>query len=354
MTAVREALAALHDPNSLIGLDDLALDHLLHEIRRHGLLARVGRLLQERNLMGQIPAKAQELIADSLVACEYNQLKTRYEISRLSRTLEEFGGPVILLKGGGYLMARLPPSRGRFASDVDILVLEESLDEVERALLADGWEPAKHNEYDQHYYRAWMHQLPPLWHPERQTVVDVHRSILPRTCRISPDVPALIEAARDLPDSTFKTLAPEDMILHSAVHMIYNTDLSSALRDLVDIHDLLKYFGADSGFWERLLERARHHGVERALYYAFRLAEDLLSTAIPPAIGARIEAWAPASPIKLVMDRLFKAAVSLEPLQPARHLRRMARECLYVRAHWLSMPPWLLSRHLTVKAIRRI
>jgi hypothetical protein len=29
-----------------------------------------------------------------------------------------------------------------------------------------------------------------------------------------------------------------------------------------------------------------------------------------------------------------------------------ARWLLYVRSHWLRMPPWLLTRHLTIKALR--
>ena len=52
---------------------------------------------------------------------------------------------------------------------------------AEQLLLHAGWSHMKADEYDQHYYREWMHELPPLQHKERGTVVDLHHGILPVT-----------------------------------------------------------------------------------------------------------------------------------------------------------------------------
>ena len=54
-----------------------------------------------------------------------------------------------------------------------------------------------------------------------------------------------------------------------------------------------------------------------------------------------------------VMDALYDRA--LQPVAPrdAGSLTLLARRALYVRAHWLRMPPLLLARHLAVKALRR-
>jgi len=53
------------------------------------------------------------------------------------------------------------------------------------------------------------------------------------------------------------------------------------------------------------------------------------------------------------MDALF--AHALPPVASAKLGRgaALARQALYVRAHWQRMPPPMVVRHLTVKALRR-
>ena len=53
------------------------------------------------------------------------------------------------------------------------------------------------------------------------------------------------------------------------------------------------------------------------------------------------------------MDALYDRA--LRPVAPsdAGSLTPLSRQALYVRAHWLRMPPLLLAWHLGVKALRR-
>ena len=40
--------------------------------------------------------------------------------------------------------------------------------------------------------------------------------------------------------SRFAALAPADMVLHAIVHLFYGGEMDDALRDLVDIADLLE------------------------------------------------------------------------------------------------------------------
>jgi hypothetical protein len=44
------------------------------------------------------------------------------------------------------------------------------------------------------------------------------------------------------------------------------------------------------------------------------------------------------------MDGLFLGALESD--------RPLARRALYIRAHWLRMPPLMLARHLAIKAFR--
>jgi len=90
---------------------------------------------------------------------------------------------IILLKGAAYLEAGLPCSQGRTLSDLDLLVRREELPRIEKTLQEAGWESDTEEEYDQRYYREWMHEIPPLKHRFRGLEVDIHHNLLALTGR---------------------------------------------------------------------------------------------------------------------------------------------------------------------------
>jgi hypothetical protein len=59
-----------------------------------------------------------------------------WELNRLRRAFADLDLPLLALKGAAYAAARLPVAVGRPSADVDILVPEDRLDEVTRALEA--------------------------------------------------------------------------------------------------------------------------------------------------------------------------------------------------------------------------
>ena len=72
-------------------------------------------------------------------------------------------------------------------------------------------------------------------------------------------------------------------------------------------------------------------------------------------VGGALAAVRPARPLRMLeplMDGLFLRALQQDGTGK-KHSIRLARSALYIRAHWLRMPPLLLARHLTVKAFRR-
>jgi hypothetical protein len=198
-----------------------------------------------------------------------------------------------------------------------------------------------------------MHEVPPMQHPERDTPVDLHHTIAPRTSRVSPDAAALFAASVPLDIAPLRVLSPPDMVLHSAVHL-FNDEVGAPLRDLLDLDDLLRHFGATAGFWDELLARARLHGMGRPLYYMLRQAQRVLGTPVPPEIERAAAAFAPGPLVKAVMDRLFAYRFACDPPGKTRAGSVLAIWLLYLRAHWLRMPPLMLARHLSIKAVRRI
>ena len=53
-----------------------------------------------------------------------------------------------------------------------------------------------------------------------------------------------------------------------------------------------------------------------------------------------------------MMDAIFLRMLQPDDDNSSSGLAVLARGAVYVRAHWLRMPPLLLAHHLTIKALR--
>lgn len=377
--ARRLLLGALTAPGELPGLPLADWDLLLRVARRTRLLGRIEADLAAAGLLGAVPERAGHHLRAARNVVAHRHTLTTWEIDRILWGLEGVDVRPILLKGIAYAMAGLPPARGRLFADVDLMVPEARIEEVEKTLLGRGWFRKALDPYDERYYRVWSHEIPPLRHRERETEIDIHHTILPRTSRLKPDPALLFAAARPLAalaapsgagpaqpqgaeprtlsaDPRLQVLAPADMVLHSLVHLFLEGDPQDGLRmrDLVDAHDLLRHFGAEPEFWGSLVPRARELGLTRPLYYGLRYARRILGTEVPHAVRAAAKKAAPPPPVRALMDRLVPLALFPEhPDFPRRRAAR-ARLLVYVRSHWLRMPPLLLARHLGYKAWLRV
>ncbi len=350
--AVDLVASVLRDPVSVRAYDLARWDLLVRQARASDLLVRLAHVFERRGLMDCVPAPVHAHLAASHTVARRQADEARREVRAVQKALTPIGIPLTLLKGAAYLMAGLPPGAARVFSDVDILVPKSELAGVEAVLMSEGWATSHHDTYDQHYYRAWMHELPPLQHVRRMTVLDVHHAILPDTARLKPSSAKLLAAATPLPGQPgLMVLAPADMVLHSITHLFHNDELSHALRDLSDIDLLLLHFGAESGFWDGLVRRAAELDLARPLYYGLRFSERILGTPVPSSVQAAAAVAAPAQ--AALMDALWLRALRPPHALAADFWTPAALFVLYVRAHWLRMPPWLLLRHLSVKAWRR-
>ena len=343
---------ALTQPQTLLELSPCQWDELIQSARRLGLLARIQLLLAERGLLDAVPTQPKLHLESARIVADNEQRIMRWEVNRIQRALGELSKPVILLKGAAYLLAGLSVAKGRISTDVDILVDRADIADVESALLKHGWEHTKVDEYDQFYYRVWSHELPPLRHRERGTTIDVHHTILPLTGRCHPDPKKLLAEAITLDGSQFKILAPADLVLHSAAHAFQDGDLVRGLRDLVDLDDLLRHFGVEADFWDRLVQRSQDLDLTRPLYYALRYTSVILHTPVPAAVLEQTKRFAPARLAGLIMDRLVIHAVNDRLNGGRRFSQAFSSWALYMRQHWLRMPPFLLARHLVHQMFR--
>jgi hypothetical protein len=357
-------VTALRTPESVAALDAAGWTDLLAAARAEQLIASLAHRLE-----GQpIPAAATAILADARRAAQQGRVQALWEAEMARRALEPLGIPVILLKGTAFAAAGLTAGEGRFIGDLDILVPRASLDQAERALLEADWEWVKDDPYDSRYYRAWMHELPPLIHRDRDRMIDVHHTILPPTARPKPDAAALIEDSVTLPNG-LRTLSPPDMIIHAAAHLFADGDLAGGLRNLWDIDRLLRKVGADADFWPHLRARAKQHGLEKAVARALRLSSHLYGTPTHPLLssprrrGSRTTQPQDTRPPEDmdsrqrgndtwgVGDHLYLRRL-LARDGWGRQTRKLTRFAFYIRSHWIRMPPLLLARHLWTKARR--
>jgi hypothetical protein len=351
MSALPLVVQAFRQPSGMAAFSLAEWDLLLRQAAGANLTAALYYFAFDHGMLERIPARAREHLEWARTQGERHAQGVRFEVREIRRALAGLGLPLILLKGAAYSVAGLPPARGRLFSDIDIMVPKERLDEVEAALMMHGWAANHHDEYDQRYYREWMHELPPMQHVKRESLIDVHHAILPETAAARPDPGLLRAGAVPVADcEDLQVLAPVDMVLHSAVHLFCDGEFDKGLRDLIDIHRLLQRFGGDPAFWTRLPARAVELEIGRPLFYALRYAGALLDSPIPPEVIAALRPAGPNPLLRALMDQLFGRALLPHHASCTGRLTGAAAFLLYVRGNWLRMPPLMLARHLFHKA----
>ncbi|WP_026143026.1 MULTISPECIES: nucleotidyltransferase family protein [unclassified Thioalkalivibrio] len=352
--ALAQMLATLREPAGVSERSPADWDLLVRVARVASLEGRLQALIEDAGALPDVPPAPRRHLHAARVLADRQHVMVRWEVARIHEALAPEQIPVMLLKGAAYVMAGLPCARGRQFSDVDIMVPKAQIQQAEQHLFVQGWVCEGYDAYDQRYYRQWMHELPPLTHMRRKSVLDVHHTILPPTARLHPDPALLWQAALPLEGYPGVYIpAPVDMVLHSATHLFHDGELENGLRDLADLDALLRHFAnEDPAFWERLTARAFEMDLARPLFYALRYGHEFLQTPVPDSVIRALAPARPALPLLALMDALFRRGLKPHHWSCDGGLSGVARWLLYVRSHYLRMPLHLLVPHLLRKAIK--
>lgn len=345
--------AALQDPFVLTTLPAADVDFCLRIARRVRLLGRFAAAFETEGRMHELPCVVRDQLVSAKMMADARVRLAHWELDRIAWAMRNAAEtPLVLMKGCAYLALGLPNAGGRLFADVDLLTTREELEHVESVLNAHNWETTKLSPYDQNYYRVWTHELPPLTHRERDVEIDLHHNILPQTARLNPDSQKLLERIRMLENSRYYVLSKPDLLLHTMTHLMFDADLADQLRDLVDIQDIAEHFaGNDAEFWPRFMRRAVEMDLARPAYYALRYAHRLLGAEIPESVLEASAGWAPPAPIVWLMDAMVPRALFPQHPDVPSKVSALCRLLLYVRSHWIRMPPWLLVYHLSYKFV---
>ncbi len=325
---------------------------LLRVARNTNILAHIGWILKHKGYFDHIPTKVKDNIDAAQRIVDYRKQTALWELNRLHHALNNLNTDIVILKGGAYLLSGLPFSQSRMFADVDILVPKDKIEIIEQTLLKQNWKSMKVDEYDQHYYREWMHEIPPLRHVVRTIEVDIHHTILPLTSRLKPSPGKLIADAASTKLYGFKTLSPCDMILHSATHLFYDSGLENKLKDLIDLGQLINHFSENNEhFTSELIERANELDLTKPLFYSLHFTQKLLGTKISAKDIQNAKYNTRISNVTLlIMNILVPPAILPEHPDHPKHRVRLARWFLYIRSHYLRMPLELLIPHLLHKS----
>ncbi|GAB3036349.1 nucleotidyltransferase family protein [Bowmanella dokdonensis] len=340
--------AVLTQPDRIKGFDLPNWQALLSQGYSARLLGRLYSLFTERELFRYVPDELKWHFSSAFELSLSHARDMHIEVEKVEAALRMVGIVPVFLKGVAYDLASDRSGKGRLYADVDIYVPVEQLPSAEHALGLHGWRSEKLSDYDNEYYRRWMHEIPPLVHAERAVTLDVHHSLLPLTCRYA------FSAKRLMMESTMgghRILCNTDRILHAICHLFMESEYDKGLRDLSDLDLLLRQHAeTDPLFWTRLLERADDLGVGRLCFYALRYTLMIFNTPIPEDVAEQSQRkWAPNPIVLRLADSLFLRVLTTPPPTDGNLSIRLAHFAMYVRGHWLRMPLRLLIPHLLRK-----
>ncbi|MCU0811062.1 MAG: nucleotidyltransferase family protein [Thiobacillaceae bacterium] len=326
-------------------------DRLVRQARQADLLARLHARLQQDGLDAAIPAVARWHFEAATALAGSQQKEMRQKLRRLRELLAGLDIPLVVLKGAAYVAAGLPAASGRCIDDLDLLVPGERLNEVESALQRTGWHAVDLPDYDRRYYRRWRYDAPQLQHLRRATAINLHYAIVPNTARFHPDAAKLRRRAVEIPGLTgLAILSAEDRILHAAILLFHDDELSHGLRDLSDLDLLLRRDATGQEFWSRLLARADEMELSRPLFYALRFARHFFATPVPDEVRDHLRSAEPGSATLKLMDGIYTRMLAPAHRSCMDAFTPPARAATYLRTHWLRRPPRQLVPHLVYKA----
>jgi len=331
--STRQLIALLQDPSRVANTTEAQWNGVVESARKAQLLGQLAQALRRAGVFEQVPLAVQRhLMLDELTARRRADAAL-WELKGMRRAIDS-AKTLVVLKGCAYAAAGDDNASGRLFSDVDLMVRRADLDAVESSLISVGWKPSQVDAYDSAYYRNWMHEVPPMTHVRRHTVCDLHHAINPPISRyyVQPE-PLFEHMVEVLPG--IQVLAPLDRMVHCALHLLQEGEPKKLLRDLFDLHLLLRQHSAGDAGVPELLNRADALGVGSPVRVAVGAAQRVFS-------DSKSSAALPDSGLQRQVVRAARGEPGL--------LTTLADTAVLAHSHWMKMPWSLLLPHLARKA----
>lgn len=345
-------ISVLSSPHKLSKLDQTQWQLLLAQANVCQLVARLNYLMDQLNYSK--PDYVKWHLESAYKIAEKQKKQAVVEFLEVPLALNNTSSQLIFLKGAAYIAKNLPCSYGRTFSDIDILVKKNELKKIETRLKFSNWLKSEVDDYDEKYYRTWMHEIPPLYHTQRGTVLDVHHNILPLTNKNTLDSNRFNLSSINIPNvGSIQTLDDIDLCIHMAVHLFTESEFHNGLRDLSDFDMLLQHFQIlDKEFVRTMLTRSREIGLYGYTRLAVRYTHMVFST---PINNIKLDEIANDSKvITSFQDFCFYNIFQPNHISCRNWKMKISEFLLYWRGHLLRMPLRLLVPHLIKKSYMRL
>ena len=297
----------------------------------------------------QLDEKTIRHLKNALKVAEKQKEQVFLEANEISHILKPVSEFVVFLKGAAYSLNHSLAGQGRIYSDIDILVNKVQLSDCEQTLALHGWFGEKISNYDQRYYRKWAHEIAPLAHIQRGTIIDVHHNIIPIVSNDAPSV-SILKNHIVCNKNGIQTLSLQAQFVHSAVHLFRNEEYKTAFRDVLDLYFMLIEIGPNN--LSDITDVAEDLGFKYEIGLALRALQNIFELSLP---AQTINLLLNKSTLRVAFDQFIFAKVLLPQ---HRLLDCNATPMRYflatVRGHCIKMPLHLLTYHLLMKSGRGI
>ena len=335
-------------PENLKDLTEEQVSQLVLIFRFERLLATFSERCKHENAFANLSDSVKRHLNNASLLAERQRQQVFIEADFLHESLSKESPDYLFLKGAAYSLSCYQVGIGRTYSDIDILVNKESLLAIERRLILKGWFRQMLSDYDEKYYRRWAHEIPPLIHSERFTIIDIHHNFVPPVSGRAPNVNAFLKLRKSV--NGYPVLAPSAMLVHSSVHLIFNEDFKHSYRDLFDLKAIIDEH-TNEVFWHEAISLSKESNFSKELFLAMRYCHYSLQVDVPPSV----EQMVTFSKVKLALyDFIFCRA--LAPSHPRCKIgfKSLATFLAWSRGHWIKMPLPVLLYHFSVKLIRSV
>ena len=331
-------ISLLRTPQAVGQLTGEAWNAVVLAGRQYQLLGALAALLQRSGHWVGVPQAVQRHLELELLTATRRSEAALWEVSVIRRTVA-MAVDLVLLKGCAYIAAGDVNHQGRSFSDVDLMIPHSVLQRVEMELIGGGWKPSRVDAYDDGYYRNWMHEIPPMEHVRRRTVLDLHHAINPPVAAYYVN-PELLRSSVVAISPGLYVLSPLDRVAHCAIHLIQEGETKKLLRDLYDLHLLLgQHCSGDDGL-AALFARSQMLGVRHLVGAAVAAANQLF--------GQKTREL----PSTWLQRCLVVGAQNAHERGSVRG--NIAGLFLLTYSHWIRMPLKLLVPHLCRKSIKAL
>lgn len=336
------------DPAKGTAFDDADWVDLVHILRDSDLLGTLCYLAEGRGVLDSYSTYARRHLRSMQVYSDRQARQVHYECALIDERLSSEGIRPVFLKGAGYTLRGSRNAFGRIYSDIDALVPRESINRAQAALMRDAWYSPPITDYDERYYRNWAHEIPPMKHLLRRTVIDLHHNIVPPISGRAPQISSLLEDVVTTREG-LRVLSAPAATLHSMVHLFTSEDFTKGFRDLVDLYLLIEEYG-DEQYWRDLLSLAERTAFVQELVFGVASLRLVLGYQVPDRVLEGLDESSRKLARGFWVAQVFRRA--LRPHHPlvCGPAAQGAIQLTYLRGHWIKMPLPVLAGHLSAKA----